>query len=165
MERLWGPGRSQRVTTPHCSCGTTQISRAWGAPPTDSVLEPELDTPQSQVKGGWLLLVCHFLDALQTYFDNSWLLRMKASRVTQLVDDYYAMGVVSCIKLFIPKTCRKLASFWVTSFLTHSDVTALVACLYRLGILPKTTGFNKIHPCLFSQQGDSHPTLVPNLNK
>ena len=33
---------------------------------TDSVLEPELDTPQSQVKGGWLLLVCHFLDALQT---------------------------------------------------------------------------------------------------
>ena len=62
-----GPGRSQRVTTPHCSCGTTQTSRAWGAPPTDSVLEPELDTPQSQVKGGWLLLVCHFLDALQTY--------------------------------------------------------------------------------------------------
>ena len=61
-----GPGRSQRVTTPHCSCGTTQTSRAWGAPPTDSVLEPELDTPQSQVKGGWLLLVCHFLDALQT---------------------------------------------------------------------------------------------------
>ena len=60
-------GRSQRVTTPHCSCGTTQISRAWGAPPTDSVLEPELDTPQSQVKGGWLLLVCHFLDALQTF--------------------------------------------------------------------------------------------------
>ena len=60
-----GPGRSQRVTTPHCSCGTTQTSRAWGAPPTDSVLEPELDTPQSQVKGGWLLLVCHFLDALQ----------------------------------------------------------------------------------------------------
>ena len=48
-----GPGRSQRVTTPHCSCGTTQTSRAWGAPPTDSVLEPELDTPQSQVKG-WL---------------------------------------------------------------------------------------------------------------
>ena len=39
----------------------------WGAPPTDSVLEPELDTPQSQVKGGWLLLVCHFLDALQTF--------------------------------------------------------------------------------------------------
>ena len=64
------PGRSQRVTTPHCSCGTTQISRAWGAPPTDSVLEPELDTPQSQVKGGWLLLVCHFLDALQTLIDN-----------------------------------------------------------------------------------------------
>ena len=62
-----GPGRSQRVTTPHCSCGTTQTSRAWGAPPTDSVLEPELDTPQSQVKGGWLLLVCHFLDALQTF--------------------------------------------------------------------------------------------------
>ena len=61
-----GPGRSQRVTTPHCSCGTTQTSRAWGAPPKDSVLEPELDTPQSQVKGGWLLLVCHFLDALQT---------------------------------------------------------------------------------------------------
>ena len=60
-------GRSQRVTTPHCSCGTTQTSRAWGAPPTDSVLEPELDTPQSQVKGGWLLLVCHFLDALQTF--------------------------------------------------------------------------------------------------
>ena len=25
-------GRSQRVTTPHCSCGTTQISRAWGSP-------------------------------------------------------------------------------------------------------------------------------------
>ena len=47
--------------------GTTQTSRAWGAPPTDSVLEPELDTPQSQVKGGWLLLVCHFLDALQTF--------------------------------------------------------------------------------------------------
>ena len=70
MERLWGPGRSQRVTTPHCSCGTTQISRAWGAPPTDSVLEPELDTPQSQVKGGWLLLVCHFLDALQTYIQE-----------------------------------------------------------------------------------------------
>ena len=62
-----GPGRSQRVTTPHCSCGTTQTSRAWGAPPTDSVLESELDTPQSQVKGGWLLLVCHFLDALQTF--------------------------------------------------------------------------------------------------
>ena len=60
--RLW-----TGVTTPHCSCGTTQISRAWGAPPTDSVLEPELDTPQSQVKGGWLLLVCHFLDALQTF--------------------------------------------------------------------------------------------------
>ena len=40
-----------------------------GAPPTDSVLEPEFDTPQSQVKGGWLLLVCHFLDALQTYID------------------------------------------------------------------------------------------------
>ena len=66
-----GPGRSQRVTTPHCSCGTTQTSRAWGAPPTDSVLEPELDTPQSQVKGGWLLLVCHFLDALQTYLHYS----------------------------------------------------------------------------------------------
>ena len=72
--RFWGVvtpvlgcGRSQRVTTPHCSCGTTQTSRAWGAPPTDSVLEPELDTPQSQVKGGWLLLVCHFLDALQTF--------------------------------------------------------------------------------------------------
>ena len=65
-----GPGRSQRVTTPHCSCGTTQTSRAWGAPPTDSVLEPELDTPQSQVKGGWLLLVCHFLDALQTFYEN-----------------------------------------------------------------------------------------------
>ena len=64
----YGPRqRSQTVTTPHCSCGTTQISRAWGAPPTDSVLEPELDTPQSQVKGGWLLLVCHFLDALQTF--------------------------------------------------------------------------------------------------
>ena len=46
-------GRSQRVTTPHCSCGTTQISRAWGAPPTDSVLEPELDTPQSTSKR-WL---------------------------------------------------------------------------------------------------------------
>ena len=65
-----GPGRSQRVTTPHCSCGTTQTSRAWGAPPTDSVLEPELDTPQSQVKGGWLLLVCHFLDALQTLYNK-----------------------------------------------------------------------------------------------
>ena len=46
-------GRSQRVTTPHCSCGTTQISRAWGAPPTDSVLKPELDTPQSTSKR-WL---------------------------------------------------------------------------------------------------------------
>ena len=46
-------GRSQRVTTPHCSGGTTQISRAWGAPPTDSVLEPELDTPQSTSKR-WL---------------------------------------------------------------------------------------------------------------
>ena len=45
--------RSQLVTTPHCSCGTTQISRAWGAPPTDSVLEPELDTPQSTSKR-WL---------------------------------------------------------------------------------------------------------------
>ena len=35
----------------HCSCGTVHISR--GAPPTDSVLEPELDTPQSTSKR-WL---------------------------------------------------------------------------------------------------------------
>ena len=46
-------GRSQRVTTPHCSCWTVHISRTWGAPPTDSVLEPELDTPQSTSKR-WL---------------------------------------------------------------------------------------------------------------
>ena len=48
--------------------GTVLTSFTWGAPPTDSVLEPELGTPQQQVKGGWLLLVCHFLDALQRFW-------------------------------------------------------------------------------------------------
>ena len=44
-EQIWN--------TPHCSCGTVHISRTWGAPPTDSVLEPELGTPQSTSKR-WL---------------------------------------------------------------------------------------------------------------
>lgn len=100
-----------------------------------------------------LVQIPYMLHGRYLYFYNSWLLRMKASRVTQLVDDYYAMGVVSCIKLFIPKTCRKLASFWVTSFLTHSDVTALVACLYRLGILPKRPDLIKYTPvCSLSRE-------------
>ena len=34
-------GRSQRVTTPHCFCGNGSHFFHTGAPPTDSVLEPE----------------------------------------------------------------------------------------------------------------------------
>ena len=37
-----------------------------GGSPGDSVLEPELGTLRQEVKGEWLLLMCHFLDALQT---------------------------------------------------------------------------------------------------
>ena len=62
---VWGPGRSQRVTTPHCSCGTVHISRTWGQ---TVFWNQNLTHRNQQVKGGWLLLVCHFLDALQTFF-------------------------------------------------------------------------------------------------
>ena len=69
---LWwtglGPGRSQGSPLhTHCCCwnGFSKSICAGGSP-GDSVLEPELGTLRQEVKGDWLLLLCHFLDALQT---------------------------------------------------------------------------------------------------
>ena len=68
---LWwtglGPGRSQGSPLHTLCCYWNGFSKpnCAGGSPGDSVLEPELGTLRQEVKGDWLLLMCHFLDALQ----------------------------------------------------------------------------------------------------
>ena len=141
MERLWGPGRSQRVTTPHCSCGTTQISRAWGAPPTDSVLEPELDTPQSTSKRWLAFTGVSFSWFFADIFEYLWELKTVVTmcmygRRTPLIASCNLLERCFCLKSVVSK--RSVSSFgpngtvlyFIASYHIHRSILCFTIACY-----------------------------------
>lgn len=64
-----GPGWSQRDTTPHTHTHTGCSSFGLGCEPLTQVFWNQIfGTPLLTVKGGWLLLVDHFLDVCRHTF-------------------------------------------------------------------------------------------------